>query len=112
MKIFLGLNHKSWTMVSIPSVQLNNDISIPSLGLGTWNLRGATLKQAVIWAIDIGYRHFDTATRDENELELVCTNRYCYVNYRNQKVIQIISEDEEPLCENCGFKLEPWKDVT
>ena len=43
---------------------------MPILGLGTWDLRHKELKQAIQWAIDIGYRHFDTATYYENEKEL------------------------------------------
>jgi diketogulonate reductase-like aldo/keto reductase len=40
------------------------------IGLGTWDLRGQELKQAVTWSIEMGYRHFDTATYYENEKEL------------------------------------------
>ena len=46
---------------------------------------------------------------DTKELEFICTNRYCYINYRNQKVILHIPKDEEPFCENCGFSLKPWE---
>ncbi|RJR25784.1 aldo/keto reductase [Candidatus Microgenomates bacterium] len=34
---------------------------VPALGLGTWNLTGENGKRAVAKALEIGYRHFDTA---------------------------------------------------
>ena len=37
--------------------------------------------------------------------ELMCPNRYCYVH----KVLQILEEDMEEICHNCGFDLKPWK---
>ena len=43
---------------------------IPQLGLGTWRLHGDALRGAVRAAFDAGCRHFDTATRYENEAEL------------------------------------------
>ena len=43
---------------------------MPLLGLGTYKLRGEDLTRSVREAIDLGYRHFDTATLYENEEEL------------------------------------------
>ncbi|MBB4659026.1 aldo/keto reductase [Parvularcula dongshanensis] len=40
---------------------------IPRLGLGTWELRGDDAAYAVAKAIEIGYRHIDTAQAYENE---------------------------------------------
>jgi 2,5-diketo-D-gluconate reductase A len=39
------------------------------LGLGTWQLRGRSAYRAVLWALEVGYRHFDTATMYGNEAE-------------------------------------------
>lgn len=53
--------------MSIPTLPLNDGASIPQLGLGTyglWNEEGSTVVAA---AIDLGYRHIDTAARYENE---------------------------------------------
>ena len=47
---------------------------------------------------------------EDKQKELMCTNRYCYMNYRHQKIMLDASQHEEFLCENCGFELEPWKD--
>lgn len=44
--------------------------SVPALGFGTWHLRGEDGCDAVRYAIDVGYRHIDTASRYENEAEV------------------------------------------
>ncbi len=51
----------------IPSLQLNDGHSIPQLGFGTWPLRGEEAAAAVSTAIEVGYRHIDSARRYENE---------------------------------------------
>ncbi len=43
---------------------------IPRLGLGTWQLRGSGAREAVVAALEIGYRHVDTATMYRNEAEI------------------------------------------
>lgn len=43
---------------------------LPALGFGTWHLRGADCVAAVRHALDVGYRHIDTAARYENEAEI------------------------------------------
>ena len=42
-------------------------VCVPALGLGTFGLRGAEGLRSVQLAIEIGYRHIDTAQRYENE---------------------------------------------
>ena len=44
-----------------------NGASIPAIGLGTWRLRDEACSQAVVWGIEAGYRHVDTAAMYENE---------------------------------------------
>ena len=44
-----------------------NGAKIPSIGLGTWELRGRTCARVVEQAVKLGYRHFDTAQAYENE---------------------------------------------
>jgi diketogulonate reductase-like aldo/keto reductase len=44
-----------------------NGASIPAIGLGTWQLRGEAGAQAVVWGLEAGYRHVDTAAMYENE---------------------------------------------
>ena len=47
-----------------------DDKNVPALGFGTWQLRGKDCVTAVSKAIDIGYRHIDTAQIYENEAEV------------------------------------------
>lgn len=52
----------------ITSFTLNNGISIPSIGYGTWQVEnGPAAVQTVAEALRIGYRHIDTATCYGNE---------------------------------------------
>ncbi len=44
--------------------------SLPLLGFGTWQLKGADAQQACETALEAGYRHLDTATLYENEREV------------------------------------------
>jgi len=45
-------------------------LSIPALGLGTWDLQGDTCINIVQEALEIGYRHIDGASMYENEIEV------------------------------------------
>ena len=45
-------------------------LSIPSIGLGTWELRGRKCRKVVRKALEIGYRHIDAAAMYENESEV------------------------------------------
>jgi len=57
--------------LNINSTQvLNNDVKIPYLGLGTWDLRGRDAYQAVLWSLDLGYRLIDTASFYGNETKI------------------------------------------
>ncbi len=47
-----------------------NKVDIPSIGLGTWDLRGKKGEEVITTALDIGYRHIDTAQMYENEKEV------------------------------------------
>jgi len=47
---------------------LSNGVEIPVVGLGTWQAEeGEVAEQAVLDALEAGYRHIDTATRYGNE---------------------------------------------
>jgi methylglyoxal/glyoxal reductase len=52
------------------SIKLNNSISIPYFGFGTYQIRGALAKEAVLCALETGYRHIDTAAAYGNEKEV------------------------------------------
>ena len=46
------------------------ELSIPSIGLGTCELRGRKCRRVVREALEVGYRHIDTAAMYENESEV------------------------------------------
>lgn len=46
---------------------LNNGVKIPKLGLGTWLIDNEKVVDVVKNAIEVGYRHIDTAQAYENE---------------------------------------------
>ena len=49
---------------------LNNNLSMPLLGLGVYDMYGREAEQAVLWALETGYRLIDTAAMYENEAEI------------------------------------------
>lgn len=51
-------------------MQLNSGEKIPVIGLGTSNAKGEQIYESIKTAIDVGYRHIDTAFVYENELEI------------------------------------------
>ncbi|XP_065369810.1 aldo-keto reductase family 1 member B1-like [Calliphora vicina] len=53
-----------------PCVKLSNGQEMPVVGLGTWRSYENEAEQAVKDAIDLGYRHIDTAFVYENEHEV------------------------------------------
>ncbi|KAJ8072078.1 hypothetical protein PM082_015636 [Marasmius tenuissimus] len=50
-------------------IKLRNNQEIPVLGFGTYELDGDEAYQAVMWALEAGYRHIDSAEWYENERE-------------------------------------------
>ncbi|MFN2975201.1 aldo/keto reductase [Terriglobus aquaticus] len=55
------------TAAAIPQVRLNNGVSMPMLGFGTYSLRGDLCTESVADAIAAGYRLIDTAKVYQNE---------------------------------------------
>ncbi len=56
---------------------LSNGLKIPKLGLGTWMIEDDKAAQAIENAVEIGYRHFDTAQGYENEEGVGEGIRFC-----------------------------------
>jgi 2,5-diketo-D-gluconate reductase B len=52
-----------------PTVK-SNGAEIPAIGFGTWELRGQSAVNAVKAALDVGYRHIDTAAMYANETQV------------------------------------------
>jgi 2,5-diketo-D-gluconate reductase A len=57
-------------MTTVPTVRLNNGVDIPQLGFGVFLVKPEETAQAVTTAIEIGYRHFDTAEMYGNERQV------------------------------------------
>jgi 2,5-diketo-D-gluconate reductase A len=53
-----------------PAVALGQQATMPLVGLGTWQMRGRRCQAAVRSALEVGYRHLDTATIYGNEREV------------------------------------------
>lgn len=54
-------------MPTVPDIELNNGVQIPQLGFGVFQIPPKETEQAVRTALDIGYRHIDTAQMYQNE---------------------------------------------
>lgn len=53
---------------SVEKFKLRNGYEIPCIGFGTWDIRNEELVvRAIKKALDIGYRHIDTASAYQNE---------------------------------------------
>ena len=57
-------------MSTVPSVSLNDGNSIPQLGFGVYQIKPEDTVEAVTRALEIGYRHIDTAEMYGNEKEV------------------------------------------
>jgi len=51
-------------------VDLGGGVLMPMVGFGTWQLGGRRAYEAVRYALEVGYRHIDTATMYRNEAEV------------------------------------------
>ncbi|MEU6058464.1 aldo/keto reductase [Streptomyces sp. NPDC047097] len=54
-------------MSKVPSITLNNGVSMPQLGFGVWQVSDDEATKAVGTALEAGYRSIDTAAAYENE---------------------------------------------
>lgn len=54
-------------MTNVPTIELNNGVRIPQLGFGVFQIPPGDTAAAVKHALDIGYRHIDTAEMYGNE---------------------------------------------
>ncbi|MEE6180017.1 aldo/keto reductase [Mycobacterium sp. 050134] len=57
-------------MTKVPTIELNDGVAIPQLGFGVFQIKPAETAAAVKTALDIGYRHIDTAEMYGNEEEV------------------------------------------
>jgi 2,5-diketo-D-gluconate reductase A len=52
------------------TVELDQQVAMPLVGFGTWQMTGARCQAAVRTALQVGYRHIDTATMYRNERDV------------------------------------------
>jgi 2,5-diketo-D-gluconate reductase A len=53
--------------MTVPTIELNNGVDIPQLGFGVFLIPPEDTADAVTRALDVGYRHIDTAQAYRNE---------------------------------------------
>jgi len=56
--------------MTVPTISLNNGVSIPQVGFGVFLVPESETKTAVATALAAGYRHIDTAKLYQNEAEV------------------------------------------
>ena len=54
-------------MSNVPTITLNDQVTIPQLGFGVWQVGNDEVVAAVAAALEVGYRHIDTAAAYRNE---------------------------------------------
>lgn len=59
-----------WTVGQGMDYETTQGVEVPALGLGTWQLTGDDCPTAVETALEVGYRHIDTAQVYGNEAEV------------------------------------------
>ena len=57
-------------MADIPTTDLGGGVLLPMLGFGMWQLSGRRAYESARYALEVGYRHIDTATMYRNEREV------------------------------------------
>jgi 2,5-diketo-D-gluconate reductase A len=57
-------------VTAVPNITLNNGDRIPQLGFGVFQIKPAETTEATLRALEVGYRHIDTAEMYGNEKEV------------------------------------------
>ncbi|WP_164700653.1 aldo/keto reductase [Modestobacter sp. KNN46-3] len=57
-------------MATVPTITLNNGVQIPQLGFGVFQIKPEETVEATRTALEVGYRHIDTAEMYGNEAEV------------------------------------------
>ncbi|MGB9770816.1 MAG: aldo/keto reductase [Candidatus Kapaibacteriota bacterium] len=84
-------------MFSINSkITLNNGVKIPLLGLGTYLMKpGNETYNACLWALEVGYRHIDTAAFYKNESDVGKAIRDSGINRQDVFITTKIWNDDQ-----------------
>lgn len=84
------------------NIILNNGLTMPTVGFGTWMLKGETGKQAIREALSVGYRLIDTAHMYDNEA--IVNQVECHVYYRRKELQQALVTQ--------GTQMQAWSPFT
>src|SRR3954464_4252959 len=57
-------------MTGVPAIKLNNGVEIPQLGFGVFQIPPERTREATLSALEVGYRHIDTAEMYGNEKQV------------------------------------------
>ena len=57
-------------MPAVPTIRLNNGVEIPQLGFGVFQIEPEQTREATLMALEVGYRHIDTAEMYGNEKQV------------------------------------------
>jgi 2,5-diketo-D-gluconate reductase A len=57
-------------MTDVPNIRLNNGVEIPQLGFGVFQIPPEETRAATLTALEVGYRHIDTAEMYGNEAQV------------------------------------------
>jgi 2,5-diketo-D-gluconate reductase A len=57
-------------VTSVPTITLNNGVPIPQLGFGVYQIPPNRTRDATLAALEVGYRHIDTAEMYRNEKQV------------------------------------------
>ncbi len=61
---------KEQAVSRVPEITLNNGVRIPQLGFGVFKIKPGDTVEAALRALEVGYRHLDTAQLYRNEKEV------------------------------------------
>ncbi|MCR5583494.1 MAG: aldo/keto reductase [Eggerthellaceae bacterium] len=82
-------------MILEETYTLNNGVAIPKLALGTWLIDDAQVGDAVRSAVEIGYRHIDTAQAYANERGVGEAVRSCGVAREDLFVVSKVAAEHK-----------------
>lgn len=86
-------------MILEETYKLNNGVEIPKLALGTWLIDDAVVADAVKAAVEIGYRHIDTAQAYGNERGVGEGVRSCGVAREELFVVSKVAAEHKTYAE-------------
>ena len=82
-------------MILEETYTLNNGVAIPKLALGTWLIDDAQVGDAVRSAVEIGYRHIDTAQAYANERGVGEAVRSCGIAREDLFVVSKVAAEHK-----------------